>query len=164
MSFISSRYVIGSRIRDLIEGHDGRIILWTDDDTLISLGPKDGTTGEALFAEKCSGCHQSAPISGNRIGPNLAGVVGRRIAALDGYRDYSPSLRGLARHLGRKTTGFIPQGAPRDRSGNCNGLRWRCKRRGTRGHYSVSQHAPLLGVMVQFNCSLAWVISRSVGG
>jgi cytochrome c2 len=87
--------VIGSRIRDLIEGHDGRIILWTDDDTLVSLRPKEGTSGEALFAEKCSGCHQSAQISGNRIGPNLAGVVGRRIAALESYPDYSPSLRGL---------------------------------------------------------------------
>ena len=87
--------VIGSRIRDLIEGHDGRIILWTDDDTLVSLRPKEGTSGEALFAEKCSGCHQSAQISGNRIGPNLAGMVGRRIAALESYPDYSPSLRGL---------------------------------------------------------------------
>jgi cytochrome c2 len=87
--------VIGSRIRDLIEGHDGQIILWTDDDTLVSLRPKDGTAGEALFAEKCSGCHQSAPISGNRIGPNLSGVVGRRVASLRSYPDYSPALRQL---------------------------------------------------------------------
>jgi glucose/arabinose dehydrogenase len=27
--------VIGSRIRDILEGHDGSIVLWTDDDTLI---------------------------------------------------------------------------------------------------------------------------------
>ena len=84
--------VIGSRIRDLIEGHDGRIILWTDDDTLISLGPKDGTSGEAFFAEKCSGCHQSAPISGNPIGPDLYGVVGRDVASVSGYA-YSSALR-----------------------------------------------------------------------
>ena len=87
--------VIGSRIRDLIEGHDGRIILWTDDDTLVSLRPKEGTSGEALFAEKCGGCHASAPMSGNFIGPNLIGVVGRRVASLDGYPDYSPALRKL---------------------------------------------------------------------
>jgi cytochrome c2 len=85
--------VVGSRIRDLIEGHDGRIILWTDDDTLISLRPKEGTNGEALFAEKCSGCHQSAVASGNRIGPNLFGVVGRGVASLPSYPDYSPGLR-----------------------------------------------------------------------
>jgi cytochrome c2 len=84
---------IGSRIRDLIEGHDGRILLWTDDDTLISISPNADTTGEALFAEKCSGCHQATAISGNRIGPNLSGVVGRRIASLEGYPDYSPALR-----------------------------------------------------------------------
>ncbi|HUO53147.1 MAG TPA: PQQ-dependent sugar dehydrogenase, partial [Rhodoblastus sp.] len=86
---------IGARIRDLIEGHDGRILMWTDDNTLISISPDAGTTGEALFAEKCSGCHQSTAFSGNRIGPNLSGVVGRRIASLSGYPDYSPALRHL---------------------------------------------------------------------
>lgn len=87
--------VIGSRIRDIIEGHDGRIVLWTDDDTLVTLRPTHGTSGEALFAEKCSGCHQSKEVSGNRIGPNLSGVVGRRVASLKSYPDYSPSLRRL---------------------------------------------------------------------
>jgi cytochrome c2 len=87
--------MIGSGIRDLVEGHDGRIILWTDDDTLVSLRPKQGTLGETTFAEKCSGCHQSAPINDNRIGPNLSGIVGRRVASLGSYPDYSPALRRL---------------------------------------------------------------------
>jgi cytochrome c2 len=86
---------IGNKIRDLIEGHDGRLILWTDDDTLISITPKDGTTGEALFAQKCDGCHQSKDVSGNRIGPSLVGVVGRRVASLQSYPNYSQSLRRL---------------------------------------------------------------------
>ncbi|MBH5398283.1 PQQ-dependent sugar dehydrogenase [Bradyrhizobium sp. CNPSo 4010] len=85
---------IGSRIRDLIEGHDGSLILLTDDQKLIVLRPKEGATGEALFAEKCSGCHQSSLISGNRIGPDLLGIVGRRIASIESYPDYSSSLRG----------------------------------------------------------------------
>jgi cytochrome c len=34
-------------------------------------------------------------VSGNRIGPNLSGVVGRRVASLKSYPDYSPSLRQL---------------------------------------------------------------------
>lgn len=85
---------IGSRIRDLVEGFDGRIILWTDDETLVSLRPKESTTGEGLFAEKCSGCHQSVAQSGNRIGPNLSSIVGRPVASLE-YPDYSPSLRKL---------------------------------------------------------------------
>jgi hypothetical protein len=87
--------VIGSGIRDLIEGHDGRRILWTDNDILVSLRTKQGTSGELLFAEKCSGCHQSAPNSGNRIGPNLFGVVGQNVASLTEYPDYSPALQRL---------------------------------------------------------------------
>jgi aldose sugar dehydrogenase len=87
--------VIGSRIRDLIEGHDGRIILWTDDDTLVSLRPNEGTSGEALFAEKCGGCHTTEPTGGNTIGPNLRGVVGRRVASLRDYPNYSPALSKL---------------------------------------------------------------------
>ncbi len=70
----------------LIESHDGRLILWTHDGTLISLSPKGGSSGEALFAEKCAGCHQSNVISGNRMGPNLVGVIGRRVASLESYR------------------------------------------------------------------------------
>jgi aldose sugar dehydrogenase len=84
---------IGSRIRDLIEGHDGRIILWTDDDTLVSLRPNEGTSGEAMFEEKCSGCHTTEPTGANTIGPNLKGVFGRRIASLGDYPNYSPALR-----------------------------------------------------------------------
>lgn len=86
---------IGSGIRDLVEGHDGSLMLWTDDTKLISLRPKEGTTGETLFAAKCSGCHQSSLISGNRIGPDLLGIVGRRVASVASYPDYSASLRRL---------------------------------------------------------------------
>jgi aldose sugar dehydrogenase len=85
--------VIGSRIRDVIEGTDGRILLWTDSDTLVSLRPKDAGSGEGLFAERCSGCHQTKLFSGNRIGPSLVGVVGRPVASLESYPDYSAGLR-----------------------------------------------------------------------
>lgn len=86
---------IGSGIRDIIEGHDGSLLLWTDDQSLISLRPREGSTGEALFAEKCSSCHQSKLISGNRIGPDLLGIVGRRVASVESYPDYSSSLRAV---------------------------------------------------------------------
>jgi cytochrome c2 len=86
---------IGSRIRDVIEGHDGRIILSTDDDTLIMLRPQQAITGESLVAEKCAGCHQTSLDGFNRIGPNLSGVLGRRVASLAGYPDYSSCLRRL---------------------------------------------------------------------
>ncbi|MCK1341515.1 PQQ-dependent sugar dehydrogenase [Bradyrhizobium sp. 38] len=86
---------IGIGIRDIIEGHDGSLLLWTDDQLLISLRPRESSTGEALFAEKCSSCHQSKLISGNRIGPDLLGIVGRRVASVESYPDYSSSLRRI---------------------------------------------------------------------
>jgi cytochrome c2 len=87
--------VIGSRIRDVIEGHDGRIILLTDDDTVVSLLPVENSTGEALFAEKCTGCHSVTAEVGSRIGPNLKGVIGRSVASLTDYPNYSSCMRRL---------------------------------------------------------------------
>lgn len=86
---------IGSRIRDLIEDADGRIVLWTDDATLISLTPAAGTSGELLFDTRCGGCHRAIDDESHSIGPDLYGVVGRRIAAATGYNDYSPALKSL---------------------------------------------------------------------
>lgn len=87
--------IIENRIRDLMEGHDGSLMLWTDDQKLISLRPREDTTGESLFAEKCSGCHQSTLISGNRIGPDLVGIIGRPVASVESYPDYSSGLRRM---------------------------------------------------------------------
>jgi cytochrome c2 len=86
---------IGGGIRDLIEGYDGRVILWTDDNKMISLSPKDANTGEALFAEKCSGCHETKRNGARSIGPNLLGVAGRQVASLANYPAYSTNLRRL---------------------------------------------------------------------
>jgi len=63
--------------------------------TLISLRPQESASGEALFAEKCTGCHPSTPETGSRIGPSLAGILGRRIASLPDYTDYSTCLRRI---------------------------------------------------------------------
>ena len=87
--------LIGSPIRDLIEGYDGRIVLLTGDQNVIALRPKEATTGEALVATKCTGCHQTSLNMGNGIGPNLSGVLGRPIASLAAYGDYSSCLRHL---------------------------------------------------------------------
>ncbi|RDJ19708.1 hypothetical protein DWF00_19710 [Bosea caraganae] len=42
----------------------------------------------------CSACHTLDADGGNRAGPTLYGVIGRRIATAPGY-DYSPGLRGM---------------------------------------------------------------------
>jgi cytochrome c2 len=89
--------VIDKRIRDISEGTDGRIVLWADDDNaIISLMPAVGSSGEVLFASKCGGCHKLGDGTSHRIGPDLWGIVGRKVASADGYRDYSGALRARA--------------------------------------------------------------------
>jgi cytochrome c2 len=86
--------ILGERIRDISEGRDGRIVLWADDDnTLISLQPTVGSSGEILFAANCGGCHKLGDGTSHRIGPDLWGILSRKVASADGYRDYSAALR-----------------------------------------------------------------------
>jgi len=87
---------IEMRIRDIIETTDGKIVLWADDDNaIVSMQPAFGSSGEILFSTDCSGCHKIGDGTSHRIGPDLWGVVGRKIASADGYGDYSAALRGL---------------------------------------------------------------------
>lgn len=48
--------------------------------------------GELQFARKCSVCHTLTPDGGNRAGPTLYGVFGRKVGTLPGY-PYSKALR-----------------------------------------------------------------------
>lgn len=45
----------------------------------------------------CYSCHSVQPDETNLQGPNLHGVVGRRIASQEGF-SYSPALRAFAQH------------------------------------------------------------------
>ncbi len=62
-------------------------------------GPEDplaafaGDPGAQVF-RACVACHTLRPDEGNRAGPTLAGLFGRRIATLSGY-SFSPALRQL---------------------------------------------------------------------
>lgn len=62
-------------------------------------GPEDplsayaGDPGAQLF-RACAACHTLAPDQGNRAGPSLHGIFGRRIASLPGYK-YSEALKHL---------------------------------------------------------------------
>jgi cytochrome c len=55
-----------------------------------SLATGDPATGQQLFA-KCAGCHSTTP-GENKIGPSLAGVVGRKSGTVAGY-SYSPAMK-----------------------------------------------------------------------
>jgi cytochrome c len=49
--------------------------------------------GAAIF-RACVACHTLSPDDGNRAGPTLHGVFGRRIGTADGY-NFSPALRAM---------------------------------------------------------------------
>lgn len=95
---------IGERIRDIVEGPDGRIVIWTDRDRLISLTPRPATPGSLLFGQ-CAACHPVEDGRTHGLGPDLAGIYGRRIAGAPGF-EYSDALqdwngRWTARELDR---------------------------------------------------------------
>jgi cytochrome c2 len=80
-------FSVGHRVRDLAELPSGRVIVWSDDGTLIEVSRNDG---ESAFTRWCAGCHE--PKFGGAVGPPLAGVVGRRIASVPGWA-YSVGLK-----------------------------------------------------------------------
>jgi cytochrome c len=54
----------------------------------------DPAKGEALF-KKCASCHSAEKGAGNKVGPNLYGVVGRPIAHLADF-GYSAAMKGFS--------------------------------------------------------------------
>lgn len=61
------------------------------DDTPIDLASADVAAGKAYFEETCAVCHSLAAGEGSAIGPHLDGVVGRKIASVEGF-GYSSAL------------------------------------------------------------------------
>ena len=57
------------------------------------LAEYEGHPGAEVF-RACVACHTLSPDDGNRAGPTLAGLFGRRIATLPGY-NFSPALKEL---------------------------------------------------------------------
>jgi cytochrome c len=53
--------------------------------------PERVAEGESLFRTRCASCH-SAEAGQNRVGPHLAGIIGRKAGSVEGAR-YSPSLQ-----------------------------------------------------------------------
>lgn len=68
----------------------GPVVLTRSEDFLAAFR---GDRGAEVF-QACAACHALTPDGGNRAGPTLHGVFGRRIATLPGY-NYSESLKKL---------------------------------------------------------------------
>jgi cytochrome c len=58
------------------------------------LAAADPAAGEVIF-KKCAACHTPAKGGANKVGPNLWGIVGRPVAAHEGF-SYSAALKGFA--------------------------------------------------------------------
>ena len=76
---------------DAISGEPiGDVVTGAPEDPLAAYA---GDPGAELF-RACVACHTLSPDEGNRAGPTLAGIFGRRIATLPGY-NFSEALRKL---------------------------------------------------------------------
>lgn len=70
--------------------HLGAVVMERPSEALARLADHPG----AEVFRACSACHTLDPDGGNRAGPTLHGVIGRRIGSAAGY-DYSPALRRM---------------------------------------------------------------------
>ena len=68
----------------------GAVAVGTPEDPLAAYA---GDHGAEVF-RACVACHTLTPDEGNKAGPTLAGIFGRRIATLPGY-NFSPALKKL---------------------------------------------------------------------
>jgi cytochrome c len=93
----------GARKTMLSAGADGLVRSWpvgpdgpsgadiTDAAPPLAALTTSADPGERLFA-KCAACHTLTPEDGNKAGPTLYGLFGRRAGSVAGY-PYSPALR-----------------------------------------------------------------------
>jgi len=68
----------------------GAVVTGAPEDPLAAYA---GDRGAEVF-RACIACHTLSPDEGNKAGPTLSGIFGRRIATLPGY-NFSPALRKL---------------------------------------------------------------------
>jgi cytochrome c len=76
---------------DAVSGEPiGQVIVGAPDDPLKAYA---GDHGAEVF-RACVACHTLTPDGGNNAGPSLAGIFGRKIGSLPGYR-YSDALKNM---------------------------------------------------------------------
>lgn len=59
--------------------------------TVAASAEGDVKKGEKVF-KKCKACHAVGPDAKNKVGPELNGIVGRKVASVEGYK-YSKAMK-----------------------------------------------------------------------
>ncbi|HKS54773.1 MAG TPA: PQQ-dependent sugar dehydrogenase, partial [Steroidobacteraceae bacterium] len=86
---------VQKRVRDLQELDDGRLLLWTDEASLVTIEPVAASGGAAQFATACSGCHRIHDGFSHRLGPDLYQLLDRGVAGARNFDAYTPALKKL---------------------------------------------------------------------
>ncbi len=112
----------GERIREVIQGHAGELVVWADGRNIHFIKPVDAddpVSGQAIY-RICASCHVAAQPGAAAIGPNLT-----RHRGSDSGRGQALRLHAgdawPRRRLDQGTTGFIPDGPGRIRARHFDG-------------------------------------------
>jgi aldose sugar dehydrogenase len=93
---------IGDRVRDIVEGPDGQILMWTDTYNLVSLHPASGSSGAVLFGLRCGTCHKIYNGVTNAYGPDLYKIVGRQAGSNGSFDGYSPAMKAYGKRWAKE--------------------------------------------------------------
>src|SRR6202000_1794448 len=88
------RMPFGRRLRDIAEGSEGQLLMWTERGAGLEVEADNDVGGGETVFQACSGCHMIGDGESNGIGPDLRKVVGRPVAYVAGFR-YSPAIQSL---------------------------------------------------------------------
>ena len=108
--------------KDKLTASNDKVEKKVDISSLLAMG--DLVHGEKIF-KKCSACHMVASDGKNKIGPNLWGVVGRKVASVPDYK-YSKALAAYSKNWTfEEVNGFLikPQAHVRGTKMAFTGLR-----------------------------------------
>jgi cytochrome c2 len=93
---MTERFLFGQRIRDAVQGHDGSLVVWSDDRSISFIVPsaKADTVSGASIYRMCARCHVAASASVPAAAPSLVGIIDRAVASEPDF-PYSQALRDL---------------------------------------------------------------------
>lgn len=79
-------------VPEVAEGGEGAAAVAVAADISALYPTADVAAGESYFQKKCSVCHNIGKGEGNKIGPHLYGVMGRKIASVGDF-NYSDAMK-----------------------------------------------------------------------